>query len=80
MDNIYVGKAKIVTTTFGEIIKVNLCVSDIPKEHIRESEKSGKKYLNLDVQQMKNPDKYGNTHTVKINTWRPDSQNDDPPF
>jgi hypothetical protein len=67
---IYVGKGK--TSKFG--IKVNLCINDIAeyaKANIQPA-KDGKKYIRLDVNTMKAEDQYGNTHTVKVDTWKPE--------
>ena len=68
-------------------MKVNLILSQIPKEHIREFENSDgeiKKTINLDVVELKEPDQLGNTHTVKVDTWKPDKKKepmeDDLPF
>jgi len=66
---IYVGKAKIRQTRYGDIVAINICLSDIPEEHTRESK--GKVYTNLNVVEMRNPDGRGNTHTVTVNTWKP---------
>ncbi len=43
----------------------SICLSDIPKELIRTSEKNGKKYLNIEVNERREPSAYGNTHYVK---------------
>lgn len=47
------------------MITVSLCLSDIPKERIYTG-KNGKKYLTIVVSEMKEPDKYENTHTCYI--------------
>ena len=44
---------------------VGICLSDIPKEKIKVAE-NGKKYLNIVVSQMREPDKYEQTHTVFV--------------
>ena len=48
------------------IINLSICVSDIPKTKINKSDKNGKSYLNITVAAKKDPDKFGNTHTVYI--------------
>lgn len=70
MEKIYVGKAKIRQTKYGEMVCLNICLTSIPEEHTRES--SGKVYVNLNVTEMRNPDDRGNTHTVTVDTWKPD--------
>ncbi|MDD4515665.1 hypothetical protein [Massilibacteroides sp.] len=70
MDKIYVGKG---TSKFDvKLIEINVCLSTLPKEHIFEYE--GKKYIKLKVQEMKQPDKFGKTHVVEVNTWKPDKE------
>lgn len=59
----YVGKGKVVGK-FGNI-KIGMKAADL-KPFITLSG-----YLNLIVSQMKEPDKYGNTHTVYVDDYRP---------
>jgi hypothetical protein len=47
------------------MINLNICLTDIPKEKIKTG-KDGKKYLNISVSEMKQPDKFENTHTVFV--------------
>ncbi len=49
------------------MIVISVCVSDIPKEDIKLSEKNGKKYVSFVVDERKQPDNYGNTHSVAMN-------------
>lgn len=44
----------------------SICLSDIPKELIKESEKNGKKYLSVVVAARRSPSKYGYTHYIKV--------------
>lgn len=58
----------------------SICLSDIPKELIKEA-KNGKKYLNINITQIKGgSDKHGNTHTIRAwrpkNMWTPGQQPD----
>jgi len=64
---IYVGKGK--AGKYG--VKISVCLSDLPKEHINEYQ--GKKYINLEINEMKQPDKFGKTHTITVDTWKPTS-------
>lgn len=51
------------------MIKVSICLTDIPKEYIV-SHANGKKYLNIKVCENKNGiDKFGNTHYVEVDTY-----------
>lgn len=45
---------------------ISICLSDIPKE-ARTTAKNGKVYASLVVDKRREPDKFGNTHTVYIN-------------
>ncbi len=69
-DKIYCGKAKEVEGNYGTYFRINLCISDIPSEHITKLS-NGKQYVNLDLQMMRARDDKGNTHTLTVNTWKP---------
>lgn len=47
------------------LINLSICLSDIPKEAIKQST-NGKKYLSLTVQDLRETDEYGNTHSVSV--------------
>lgn len=49
----------------------SICLSDIPRELITTS-KNGKKYLNIEVNQLQKPSPYGATHAVKMSVKRAD--------
>ena len=71
-DKIWVGKGK--EKVFGDNgsnVTVSICLSDIPKEHIKKSDKNGKSYVNLIVGKLRESDGYGNTHSVRVDTWKP---------
>ena len=42
----------------------SICLTDIPKELITTAQ-NGKKYLNIEVNEMSKPSQYGATHAVK---------------
>lgn len=69
---IYVGKGK--AGKYGT--KISICLTDLPKEHINEYQ--GKKYINLEINEMKQPDKFGKTHTITVDTWKPEPKADAP--
>ena len=74
-DKIYVGSGK--KKEFGNggsILNLNLCVSDIPKEWIKKYEGNGKSYLRLKAVQKREPDQYGNTHYIEVDTWVPEEK------
>ena len=67
-DQIFIGSG--ISKFEDNIIECSICVSDIPKEWI--TEYNGKKYLRIKVQRKREPDKFGKTHSVSINTFKPE--------
>lgn len=55
------------------MITVSIDLSKVPKEQI--VEKNGKKYLNIVVDNRKEADQYGNTHTVYMSQTKEDRTN-----
>lgn len=49
----------------------SICLSDIPRELITTS-KNGKKYLNIEVNELRQPSQYGATHAVKMSVKKGD--------
>lgn len=47
----------------AELINVSLCVSDIPRDKIFVAE-NGKKYISISVSELREADRYENTHCV----------------
>ncbi|MDR2888168.1 MAG: hypothetical protein LBV26_09285 [Bacteroidales bacterium] len=47
------------------MITINLCVSDIPRNKVKQAD-NGKKYINLILSERREPDMYGNTHTLIV--------------
>lgn len=45
------------------MIKISICLSDLPKEKITTAG-NGKKYVDLIVSEHREPSKYGDTHTI----------------
>jgi hypothetical protein len=48
------------------MINISICLTDIPKDKITKSDKNGKQYLSIIVDERKEPDTYGNTHTAYV--------------
>lgn len=67
-DQIFIGSG--VSKFEDNLIECSICVSDIPREWI--TEYNGKKYLRIKVQRKREPDQYGKTHSVAINTFKPE--------
>ena len=74
-DKIYVGSGK--GKFDNDLIEVNICLSDLPKEHIFEY--NGKEYIKLKVGKKREVDQYGKSHYVEIDTWKPEQKNDNNP-
>lgn len=68
-EKIYVGQGKVVGR-FG-IISASVCLEDLIP-HGQKSPKNGKTYVNIDISEMRAPNKWGKTHTISINDWKPD--------
>lgn len=49
------------------LIVIDICLSDIPEASRTKSEKNGKVYAKFCVADRKEPDQFGNTHTVYMN-------------
>ena len=73
-EKIYCGKGK--KSNYG--IKLNICIDDIPPEYI--STFKDKRYIRLELSEMRNVDQRGNTHTVTVYTWKPDGARQAPPI
>lgn len=47
------------------MIVLDICLSDIPKDRIKEGT-NGKKYVKLTLSEMRQADRWGNTHTLYV--------------
>jgi len=58
-----------------DLINFSICLDDIPEEYITGS-KNGKRYVKLTMSQNYEgkTDKFGNTHNVTVNTWKPETK------
>jgi len=74
MEKIYLGKGR--ASDEYDLINVSICLSDIPKDKIVTA-KNKKKYLNITVARLKEPDKYNKTHTVYIDEYKPETNSPD---
>jgi hypothetical protein len=70
-DKIYCGSGKRIGT-YGTV-SISICLDDIPTEYRRKSETNGKTYVNLNVNEKREPDQFGKTHSVTVDTWKPDA-------
>lgn len=62
-DKVYVGRGKEITTQYGSMININISHKDLVVNE--------KGYCNLTISKMKQSDKWGNTHSVSINDYKP---------
>jgi hypothetical protein len=63
-----------------DIVNISVCLSDLPKEFITEAKnKYGvvKKYIKLKVVAKREPEEYGKTHSVEVDTWKFEEKKDD---
>ena len=75
-DIIFCGSGrKIEFDNGGSIMKLNLCLSELPEEFIREW--NDKKWINLNVCKKKDQSNSKSTHYICVDTWRPDNKQDD---
>jgi hypothetical protein len=75
-EKIYVGNGKVHTfQNGGSEIKVRLCLDGLKDLHEKYgfTSDAGKHFITLIVSEKREVDQYGNTHTVRIDTWKPDS-------
>ena len=71
-ENIFCGSGREVSfDNWSSIVNVTLNLAEL-KEHIYDY--NGKKYVNLTVGARKEPDQFGKTHYVKINTFKPEEK------
>lgn len=75
-EKLYCGSAKARDTQYGEELTVSVNLSECErqfKEHGYVS-KSGNNFITLKVQRRKEVGKYGETHTVIVDTWKPENR------
>ena len=58
----------------GNLIEITINLSDLPRKHMFEYNE--KKYIKLKVQKKREADKFGKTHSVEVNTWKPEKKED----
>lgn len=75
-DKIYCGSAKARDTQYGEELTVSVNVSTILENLIEygfTSEKSNNKYITLKINRRKEVGRFGETHSLTIDTWKPNT-------
>lgn len=51
----------------SKLLTGSICLTDIPKDKIWKSEKTGKQYLNINVWINDDADKFGNNGSIQVN-------------
>ena len=64
-------KLSICIDDFGKWIKDNSAEGGM--QYLSKG-KNGKVYLNLQITEKREPDQKGNTHTISVDTWKPQQQ------
>ena len=70
-DKVYVGNGKAIDTQYGELLKISFSKSDL---EMMQSMLNEKGWINLNVNKRKEPSQYGDTHSIVVDTWKPDGQ------
>lgn len=74
MDKQYVGHGKVVTTQYGDILKMSLTAENV--ETLQKNLENG--WVNFDVLKRKAPSEKGMTHYGVLNTWKPENADSAP--
>jgi hypothetical protein len=67
-EKIYVGKARYIDTRYGEMCKIWLTPEGVEAINANVDNNGG---INLNMNEMKEPDRAGNTHYLTVDDWRP---------
>ena len=56
------------------MITASICLNDIPQFRYKK-DKNGNTYINFTISEMKQPDKWGNTHTLYLSQSKEEREN-----
>jgi len=70
--------AKEIKSKYGTKVVIGVRASDLTE--FADKHKNARGYVNLVVQQRKEPGKFGDTHSVILDTYEPKARTDDPGF
>lgn len=75
-DKLYCGSAKARDTQYGEQLTVSIDLTECTKQFADYGyiSKTDKHFITLKVSRRKEVGKYGETHTVEIDTWKPETR------
>ena len=68
--HIYCGKGREMGGRYGTFYNLYLVLDDIPEEFVR-TNAQGKRTVSLTMSELRQPDDRGNTHTLKVDQWKP---------
>jgi hypothetical protein len=74
MEKIYCGSAKARDTQYGEELTVSVNLTECTKwfkDYGYISKDGEKHFITLKINRRKEPGKYGETHSVTVDTWKP---------
>lgn len=66
-DKKYVGNAKVITTQYGDLMKISMTEADV--KTLQESLENG--WVNVAVKERREPSPTGLTHYLEIDNWKP---------
>ncbi len=69
-EKIYVGGGE--EKFDGDVINICINLSELPEEYMFDGKKG--KYIKLDVCKRQAVGEYGDTHYVKVDTWKPEQK------
>lgn len=70
---IYCGKGREINGKYGPFYSISLILDDIPESETW-TDNNGKRRVSLSMSELRNPDDRGNTHTIKVDGWKPPNQ------
>jgi hypothetical protein len=70
-DTIFCGSGKTIQTQYGELLKLSMGPKDIQNLYDNRNEKG---WINLVVKKRKETGKYGETHSICVDNWKPEKQ------
>lgn len=70
-DTIFCGSGKAIQTQYGELLKLSIGPKDLETINKNTNEKG---WINLIVKKRKEVGKYGETHSISVDTWKPEKQ------
>ena len=70
-EKIYVGNGKEINTQYGPLLKLSFSAQELQQMLSMVNQKG---YINLNVNRRQQPSQYGHTHSIVVDTWQPQQQ------